>query len=98
MNVKSLLFNKMYVMLQQGRKNPSAAEALALSGENTADDMNYERYNILVHDFVQKLPGVTTKNLARIMNKGVSMDNLITLSKVSDASRHVTFPKPRICQ
>lgn len=72
------------IMLQQGRKNPSAADALALSGENAADDMNYERYNILVHDFVQKLPGVTSKNLARIMNKGVSMDNLITLSKVSN--------------
>lgn len=70
-------------MLQQGRKNPSASEALALSGENSADDMNYERYNILVHDFVQKLPGVSSKNLARIMNKGLSMDNLITLSRVS---------------
>lgn len=57
-------------------------EALALSGDNTADDMNYERYNILVHDFVQKLPGITFKNIARILNKGQCLDHLITLSKV----------------
>lgn len=59
------------------------AEAIALSGDNTADDMNYERYNILVHDFVQKLPGVTSKNIARILNRGVSLDHLITLTQVS---------------
>ncbi|KAI8422398.1 hypothetical protein MSG28_006247 [Choristoneura fumiferana] len=53
----------------------------ALGGDNTADDINYERYNILVHDFVQKLPGVTSKNMARIMNKGVSLDHLLTLNK-----------------
>lgn len=37
----------------------------------------------MVHDFVQKLPGVTSKNIARIMNKGISLDHLITLTKVS---------------
>lgn len=72
---------ELFYELKQGRKNPDLAETLALSGDNTADDMNYERYNILVHDFVQKLPGVTTKNLTRIMNRGVSLDHLITLTK-----------------
>ncbi|KAJ0175655.1 hypothetical protein K1T71_008814 [Dendrolimus kikuchii] len=72
---------ELFYELKQSRKNPNIAEAVALSGENTADDMNYERYNILVHDFVQKLPGVTSKNIARIMNKGKSLDYLITLSK-----------------
>ncbi|CAB3223704.1 unnamed protein product [Arctia plantaginis] len=70
---------ELFYELKQGRKNPNVQEALALSGDSTADDMNYERYNILVHDFVQKLPGVTTKNLARIMNRGISLDHLITL-------------------
>ncbi|XP_061704026.1 uncharacterized protein LOC133515496 [Cydia pomonella] len=68
--------------LKQGKKNPSVSEAIAFGGDNTADDVNYERYNVLVHDFVQKLPGVTSKNLARIMNKGQSLDHLITLNKV----------------
>ncbi|XP_063621572.1 DNA repair endonuclease XPF isoform X1 [Cydia splendana] len=67
--------------LKQGKKNPSVSEAIAFGGDNTADDVNYERYNVLVHDFVQKLPGVTSKNLARIMNKGRSLDHLITLDK-----------------
>lgn len=72
---------ELFYELKQGRNNPNIAEAIALSGENTADDMNYERYNILVHDFVQKLPGVTSKNINRIMNKGISLDHLITLTK-----------------
>lgn len=58
---------------------------MALSGENTAEDMNYERYNVQVHDFVRKLPGVTSKNLARVMNRGRSLDHLVTLDLVSNA-------------
>ncbi|XP_073949397.1 DNA repair endonuclease XPF mei-9 [Choristoneura fumiferana] len=72
---------ELFYELKQGRKNPEIAAAIALGGDNTADDINYERYNILVHDFVQKLPGVTSKNMARIMNKGVSLDHLLTLNK-----------------
>lgn len=70
-------------MLQQGRKNPNVEEALALSSDNTAEDMYYERYNTQVHDFVQKLPGVSSKNIARIMDRGISLDHLITLDQVS---------------
>ncbi|CAG4971833.1 unnamed protein product [Parnassius apollo] len=72
---------ELFYELKQGRKNPNVDEAISLSGENTADDMSYERYNILVHDFVQKLPGVTSKNISRIMNRGQSLDHLISLTK-----------------
>ncbi|XP_072938582.1 DNA repair endonuclease XPF [Epargyreus clarus] len=72
---------ELFYELKQGRKNPNIEEAVALSGENTADDMCYERYNILVHDFVQKLPGVNSKNITRLMNRGVSLDHLISLSQ-----------------
>ncbi|XP_050673824.1 DNA repair endonuclease XPF isoform X1 [Leptidea sinapis] len=72
---------ELFYELKQGRKNPVIAEAIALSNENTADDMCYERYNVLVHDFVQKLPGVTSKNISRIMNRGVSLDHLVTLTQ-----------------
>lgn len=72
---------ELFYELKQGRQNPNVAEALALSGDNTAEDMHYERYNILVHDFVQKLPGVNSKNIARIMDRGKSLDHLITLSQ-----------------
>ncbi|XP_047530253.1 DNA repair endonuclease XPF [Vanessa atalanta] len=72
---------ELFYELKQGRKNPNVEEALALSGDNTADDMNYERCNIRVHDFVQKLPGITSKNITRVMNRGVSLDHLITLTQ-----------------
>ncbi|CAH2076241.1 unnamed protein product, partial [Iphiclides podalirius] len=72
---------ELFYELKQGRKNPNVEEAVALSGENSADDMCYERYNTLVHDFVQKLPGVTSKNIMRIMNRGQSLDHLISLNK-----------------
>ncbi|CAH2108225.1 unnamed protein product [Euphydryas editha] len=72
---------ELFYELKQGRKNPNVEEALALSGENTSDDMNYERCNTLVHDFVQKLPGITSKNITRVMNRGISLDHLITLTQ-----------------
>ncbi|XP_022814584.1 DNA repair endonuclease XPF [Spodoptera litura] len=72
---------ELFYELKQGRKNPNVEEALALSGDNTAEDMHYERYNILVHDFVQKLPGVSSKNIARILDRGISLDHLITLTQ-----------------
>ncbi|XP_026732524.1 DNA repair endonuclease XPF isoform X1 [Trichoplusia ni] len=72
---------ELFYELKQGRKNPNVEEAIALNGDNTAEDMHYERYNIQVHDFVQKLPGVTSKNIARIMNRGKSLDHLITLNQ-----------------
>ncbi|XP_041988580.1 DNA repair endonuclease XPF [Aricia agestis] len=72
---------ELFYELKQGRKNPTAEEAMSLGGDFTSDDINYERYNVLVHDFVQKLPGITTKNITRIMSRGVSLDHLVTLSK-----------------
>ncbi|CAK1540440.1 unnamed protein product [Leptosia nina] len=72
---------ELFYELKQSRKNPNVEKALALSGENASDDVCYERYNVLVHDFVQKLPGVTSKNITRLMNRGVSLDHLITLSQ-----------------
>ncbi|CAH2244781.1 jg25658, partial [Pararge aegeria aegeria] len=81
---------ELFYELKQGKSNPNVEEALALSGDTTADDMNYERYNILVHDFVQKLPGVTTKNITRLMNRGISLDHLISLTQSSEAEETPT--------
>ncbi|XP_053612217.1 DNA repair endonuclease XPF isoform X2 [Plodia interpunctella] len=72
---------ELFYELKQNRKNPNIAEALALGGDHTAEDMHYERYNTRVHDFVQKLPGVCSRNIARIMNRGRSLDHLVNLDK-----------------
>jgi len=45
-----------------------------------------EKYNSHIQDFVAKLPGVHSKNLRILLNKGESLDHLIKLSQVSDLS------------
>lgn len=46
------------------------------------DSLSIERYDPGIYDFMLKLPGVNSKNVARIMNKGISLDDIIKLSKV----------------
>ena len=41
-----------------------------------------EKYNPHIQDLVAKLPGVHSKNLRSILNKGVSLNHLIKLTKV----------------
>lgn len=52
--------------------------------DDDTDDKNImaEKYNCHIQDLVAKLPGVHSKNLRQILNKGQSLDHLITLSKV----------------
>jgi len=46
-----------------------------------------EKYNSHIQDFVAKLPGVHSKNLRILLNKGESLDHLIKLSQVSKQLR-----------
>jgi len=46
-----------------------------------------EKYNSHIQDFVAKLPGVHSKNLRILLNKGESLDHLIKLSQVSEQLR-----------
>lgn len=41
-----------------------------------------EKYNPVIFDIVGKLPGVSTTNIYRLLNKVDSLVDLITLSKV----------------
>lgn len=43
-----------------------------------------EKYNSHIQDFISKLPGVHSKNLYTLLNKGQSLDHLIKLSQVSE--------------
>ncbi|KAG8281888.1 DNA repair endonuclease XPF [Homalodisca vitripennis] len=69
--------------LKEGKDEPvaSVAAAVGLEGTTLEDDVHIEKYNTAIHDFVSKLPGVNTKNLVSLMNKGESLDHLMTLSK-----------------
>ena len=44
------------------------------------DDYNRDRYNPVIHDFIKKLPGVTSRNVYAILNKVNSMGELLALS------------------
>lgn len=60
-------------------------KAAQIGVDDDCDDKNVmaEKYNSHIQDFIAKLPGVHSKNLRVIMNKGRSLDHLITLSQVS---------------
>ncbi|BET02202.1 ERHypothetical proteinypothetical protein [Nesidiocoris tenuis] len=67
--------------LKDGKEEPSAAVAAAIGlDEAPLEDEQLDKYNIGVQDFVTKLPGVNSKNLRSILDKGKSLSHLLTLS------------------
>ena len=71
-----------YSYKQEGREEPDGAVAAAI-GVDRDDTEFLEKWNAAIHDFVTKLPGVTTKNQHSLLMKGKSLDHLLTLSVVS---------------
>lgn len=45
-------------------------------------DAIVEKYNTNIHDFLLKLPGISSKNINAVMKKGENMKNLLKLSQV----------------
>lgn len=75
---------QLFEELKHGREEPDSTDAAAvgmeISSEQQDPDM-LEMWNTAVHDLVTKLPGVTTKNQRSLLNKGQSLDYLLSLSK-----------------
>ncbi|KAL1130893.1 hypothetical protein AAG570_012134 [Ranatra chinensis] len=68
--------------LKEGREEPSAAVASSVGLEvGTSEDEKFEKYNIGIVDFVRKLPGVNSKNIRSLLEKGKSLNHLITLTQ-----------------
>ncbi|CAH0391346.1 unnamed protein product [Bemisia tabaci] len=69
--------------LKMGKEEPNPEVAASIGAEEGAleDDTFLDKYNIGIHDFVGKLPGVTTKNVYMLLNRGKSLDHLIMLSQ-----------------
>ncbi|XP_077291121.1 DNA repair endonuclease XPF-like [Arctopsyche grandis] len=72
---------ELFLELKQGRPQPSSSAAAALGEDASVDSLSIERYDPGIYDFMLKLPGVNSKNVARIMNKGISLNDIIKLSK-----------------
>ena len=52
------------------------------------DEYNKDRFNPIIHDFIKKLPGVTSRNVYAILNRVESMTQLLAMS-VDDLSEMV---------
>jgi DNA excision repair protein ERCC-4 len=71
--------------LQHGREEPDPTKAVTIGTEMSLEQQDLdvlEKWNTAIHDFVTKLPGVTTKNQRSLLLKGQSLDHLLSLSKV----------------
>ncbi|XP_024942375.1 DNA repair endonuclease XPF isoform X1 [Cephus cinctus] len=73
---------QLFEELKQGREQPDGNKAAQIGmDENTEDkEIMVEKYNSHVQDFLAKLPGVHSKNLRVILNKGKSLDHLVNLT------------------
>lgn len=68
--------------LKEGKEEPVASIAAAIGQEESSlEDEKLDKFNMKIQDFVGKLPGVNTKNISSLLNKGKSLDHLVTLSK-----------------
>ncbi|XP_039287620.1 DNA repair endonuclease XPF [Nilaparvata lugens] len=69
--------------LKEGKEEPdsSVAAAIGVEGVTVDDDYRLEKYNSQIQDFVTQLPGIDSKNLYSLLDKGESLDNLIKLSQ-----------------
>lgn len=70
--------------LKQGKLEPDPVQAAALgSDENTKElDSIADRMNTNIYDFLLKLPGITTRNIAKVMTKVKNLKDLIKMNTV----------------
>lgn len=71
--------------LKQGRPEPDPAQAAALGSDESTNELDniVQKMNTGIYDFLLKLPGITTRNIGKIMSKVKNFKELITLTEVS---------------
>ncbi|XP_011692831.1 PREDICTED: DNA repair endonuclease XPF [Wasmannia auropunctata] len=74
---------QLFEELKQGRDQPDANVAAKIGADEETENKQVmaEKYNSNIQDFIAKLPGVHSKNLRVLLNKGESLDHLIKLSQ-----------------
>ena len=75
------------MQLKKGRPEPDASKAASVTMD-VIDEYNKDRFNPIIHDFIKKLPGVTSRNVYAILNRVESMTQLLAMS-VDDLSEMV---------
>ncbi len=71
----------LFLDLKQGRAEPNAAAAQAVTAESDTEAESADLYNPGPYDFLLKMPGVNTKNFRAITNNTVSLVDLVKLSQ-----------------
>ncbi|KYN39320.1 DNA repair endonuclease XPF, partial [Trachymyrmex septentrionalis] len=74
---------QLFEELKQGRDQPDSNIAAKIGADEDTENKQIlvEKYNPHIQDFIGKLPGVHSKNLRVLLNKGKSLDHLIKLSQ-----------------
>lgn len=70
--------------LKQGKPEPDPVKASALGSDENATDLDniVDRMNTNIYDFLLKLPGINTKNIANVMSKVKNLKELIKMDEV----------------
>lgn len=69
--------------LKEGKPQPDLQYAAAISCDENVDVVE-AKYNTNVYDFVQKLPGITSKNIDAFFRRFDNLNQAITMSEVNN--------------
>ncbi|KAH1013455.1 hypothetical protein HUJ04_002439 [Dendroctonus ponderosae] len=70
---------QLFEELKQGKAEPDIGGAIAIGDHDL--DLIETKYNSSVYDFVQKLPGITSKNVDRFLRSGINMQAVVQKSE-----------------
>ncbi|CAG9768302.1 unnamed protein product [Ceutorhynchus assimilis] len=71
---------QLFEELKQGKEEPNIEYALAIGGDQDMDAIE-TKFNSNIYDFIQRLPGITTKNMDRFLKTGVNMQTVLSKSE-----------------
>lgn len=74
---------QLFEELKQGRDQPDSNVAAKIGADEDTENkqLMVEKYNSNIQDFMAKLPGVHSKNLRVLLNKGQSLSHLIKFTQ-----------------
>ncbi|GLV38110.1 meiotic 9 [Carabus blaptoides fortunei] len=71
---------QLFEELKEGKDQPSAEYAASV-GSDSDTDILLKKYNTAVYDFVQKLPGITSKNINQFLRNAKNLDSVVKMSE-----------------
>lgn len=70
--------------LKHGKPEPDPVQAAALGSDESTKELDSiaDRMNTNIYDFLLKLPGITTRNITKVMKKVKNLKELIKMNMV----------------